>query len=101
MYYRVKEHLRDIPNDHHFFGFETEYDFRTAVHNRHQKWKGAVGRCVDERPDRRCLRIYNIYSSYEDVWFYDFMLEQTVPPAEEREESSDIDEVLDKIFGFD
>ena len=101
-YYRVKVKLKDIPLDYHSYGFESENQWLGAVYERQLKYKGEVGESIEKKPARRKLRIRNIYGSYEDVWFYDFMLERTTPPIQNTEtRTNQIEEELDNAFGFD
>lgn len=101
-YYRIKEKLKDVPRDYHEYGFESDNQFLNAVYARHHAYKGKVGESVCKKPARRQLRIRNIYGSYEDVWFYDFMLERTTAPMKnDGMTRNPIEEELDNAFGFD
>ena len=101
-YHRVLHRLSAVPQDHHFWGYETDNDFLSAVSRLHKRWKDKIGKQVGERHGFKLLRFYNRYGTYEDVWIPLFMLERVPPPIETPHNANDtIEEELDHIFGFD
>lgn len=102
MNYRILHRLKNIPQDPHFYGYESENDFLNAISVLHRAWKDRVGRQIDERHGFVRLRIYNQYRTYKDVWFPKFMLERTVVSEKpEHDADSDMGADLDDVFGFD
>ncbi len=103
-FYLVLPRLRDVPADHHQYGYETELAFAEAIHKLFQQWRDQVGECIDMRYGFHRLRFYNCYGGHEDVWFPNFMLRQTAPPkgySVQDEAEAEIERALDEAFGFD
>lgn len=102
-YYKVIDKIKRFPPDHHQYGYETEFMFTDAVTALHRRWAGKSGRCIEEKNDFACIRFYNKYKSYDDVWIPDFLLQRVPSQEEEGSESpeQELNEQLDSIFGFD
>ena len=101
IYYRVVEHLRNIPRDQHQYGYENEVDFSAAIHRLHRKWKGQAGEQVAVRFGFRRLRFTGLDGDSRSAWIPDFMLERVPPPLEDDGDGVGMEELLDDVFGFD
>lgn len=104
MYYQVLDELR-IPKHvtQHDFGFEDYNDFFVALRKQHELFAGRIGAVADQRDDRVCLLLCDERGlpTKQREWFPRWMLKRTVQPVEDDEDSDPIEELLDKVYGFE
>lgn len=101
MFCRVKEKLSDIPRDHHWYGYENEYDFSRDLRRLHARWKGKTGEKIGEKHGFARIRFVGQYGDASCSWIPDFMLERVPEPLREVGDGDDMEELLDDIYGFD
>jgi hypothetical protein len=92
--------------DHLRHGYEFEEDFRHALRNLVNRWRGRVGECVEERNGFRRLRFHDTPGGRPDEeWLPAYLLQEvTDPPYTAKPAATPQDELeqeLDRAFGFD
>lgn len=100
-YYRVLPDLRQVPDDHYSFGYETIYDFLRDVRKLHDIWKNRTGECIAARHDFLQIRFRDtIDGRPADVWLPRYLLQRAAAPLEP-EPADPVEEEIDAAFGFD
>lgn len=107
-HYLVLSDTGRVPlSEHLLHGYESRMDFRRAVRELADRWKGRVGECVGERHGFRLLRFHDTPGGRPDEeWIPNYLLQPAdvpdgTPPPEDPDQDGGKHEVVDGIFGFD
>lgn len=104
-FYRVSNDPDDAPlRDYLEHGFESYRDFLNAVRRIVDLWHYRVGESVDERNGFRRLRFHDTPGGKPDeAWIPVYLLTETEIPGYMCEQTpiDEIEEDIDKAFGFD
>ena len=103
-FYLVTGRLDKAPlSEHLWHGFEEKADFRLALRQLADRWKGRVGERVGERNGFLRLRFHDTPGSRPDEdWLPPYLLEPAPMPDYLCEPEPDpIERELDEAFGFD
>lgn len=103
-FFRVATGLDDLSlADYVEHGYESLYDYRTALLRILDKWGGRTGEIADSRHDHLQLKFLDTPGGRPDrAWLPRFLLTPTEKPDYvETDERSSGEKELDRIFGFD
>lgn len=106
VFYTVNFEIRKAPfADYMMHGYESKWKFYKALSKLADKWQGRTGECVGERHGFLRLRFHDTPGGTPDEeWIPDYMLEPAEMPdyvREMYEERDEVEEELDRVFGFD
>lgn len=106
-FYRVTGSIDKAPlRDHLWHGYEEKADFRHALRQLAERWRGRVGEAVAERNGFLRLRFHDTPGGLPDEdWLPPYLLEPSPVPdyilEAERNRPDPIERELDEAFGFD
>lgn len=103
-FFLVNSDIEQAPlRDYLQHGYETKQDFRCALRQLVDRWRGRVGERIDERHGFFLLRFHDTPGGKPDeAWLPRYLLQSVAPPDNGNMEGMDEQEQeLDKVFGFD
>lgn len=105
LFYRVTDTIEAAPlSQYREHGYESRDEFRDALRDIVQRWKGRVGECISRRHEFLQLRFHDTPGGRPDeAWIPDYLTESTEMPEWIREAIKPVDPIereLDETFGF-
>ena len=103
-FYLVTGRIDKAPlRDHLWHGYEEKADFRNALRELAERWRGRVGECVAERNGFLRLRFHDTPGGLPDEdWLPPYLLEPApMPDYLNIPEPDPLERELDEAFGFD
>ena len=104
-YYTITTTMRNVPlREHLQHGFEFEDDFRRAIRELMERWRGRIGECVGEKNGFLVLRFHDTPGGIPDkARLPRYILEpcDAPPYARYKEPEDEMQREIDEAFGFE